>query len=137
MAGHSIPHSVFVIYNPKWQLFYDWKSCVINSPGLMQDMPQMPSHRHFLRGLRQSSSARHFRKHTRPCVRRDSIAIRTILRRRVVACDEITARMNSVRGKKTTTNLSLGEIFVARARIRRDVAWILKGFPFGGVGLNW
>ena len=86
----------------------------------MQDMPQMPSHRHFLRGLRQSSSARHFRKHTRPCVRRDSIAIRTILRRRVVACDEITARMNSVRGKKTTTNLSLGEIFVARARIPRS-----------------
>lgn len=39
-------------------------------PGLMQDKPQIPSHRHFLRGLRQSSSARHFRKHVRPFKRR-------------------------------------------------------------------
>lgn len=38
-----------------------------NSPGLMQDSPQMPSHRHFLRGLRQSSSAKHFLRHVRPC----------------------------------------------------------------------
>ena len=59
----------------------------------MQDMPQMPSHRHFLRGLRQSSSARHFRKHTRPYEKKET----------KLACDEITTRMNSEEDLETKT----------------------------------
>ena len=39
-------------------------------PGLMQDMPQTPSHRHFFLGERQSSSATHFRKQLRPFFKR-------------------------------------------------------------------
>lgn len=35
----------------------------LRSPGLMQDMPQAPSHRHFFLLLLQSSSEEHFRRH--------------------------------------------------------------------------
>lgn len=100
-----------------------------NSPGLMQDRPQMPSHKHFLRGLRQSSSARHFLKHVRP------YSIFTIELLIVIQIPLDCIKTNGY--DDMVTDLCLGQVFIPRARIWRYVARIFEGFLVWHVFVNW